>query len=292
MNGLLETLSTNHLIIIPFVILAVIFAKTKLGWILLALGPVLELAVVMETYIMLIQAHYTNAVAVHLAPIVLLTIAGAVIIKLRRSRTEPRRKKQPQVTRPEAPLPAQPPVQEEPAVLPMEEQPQPPVQEPAAPEAPVFELPKEPLPPQLPREEPILPPQPPVEKPAAPAELSRESTLPLNMNIPVQPQIPQVLLRLTSGPLAGTNFQCEEGATVIMGRDPSRCNLQLKQYGTVSGVHCRVDIGRQYLVVTDLHSSNGTYVNGTRLTPGQSVKAGNGSTIVLADANCTFRVQY
>lgn len=291
MNEVLDFLSTNHLIIIPFVILAVIFAKTKLGWILLALGPVLELAAVMETYSILIRAHYTNAVAVHLTPIILLTIAGAVIIKLRRSKVDSRSKKQPQVTRPEAPLPMQPPVQEAPAALPVEEQPQPLVQEPAVPqEAPVFELPQEPLPPQMPREEPILPPQPPVEKPAA--EPARESTLPLNMNLPVQPQIPQVLLRLTSGPLAGTNFQCEEGATVIMGRDPSRCNLQLKQYGTVSGVHCRVDIGRQYLVVTDLHSSNGTYVNGTRLTPGQSVKAGNGSTIVLADANCTFRVQY
>lgn len=289
MNEVLDFLSTNHLIIIPFVILAVIFAKTKLGWILLALGPVLELAAVMETYSILIRAHYTNAVAVHLAPIVLLTIAGAVIIKLRRSKTEPR--KQAQVTRPEAPLPVQPPVQAEPDALPVVEQPQPLVQEPAVPqETPVFELPQEPLPPQPPREEPILPPQPPVEQPAA--EPARESTLPLNMNLPVQPQIPQVLLRLTSGPLAGTNFQCEEGATVIIGRDPSRCNLQLKQYATVSGVHCRVDIGRQYLVVTDLHSSNGTYVNGTRLTPGQSVRIGNGSTIVLADANCTFRVQY
>ena len=86
MDNVLEFLSTNHLIIIPFVILAVIFARTKLGWILLALGPVLELAVVMETYLMLVKAHYTNAVAVHLTPIVLLTIAGAVIIKLRRGK--------------------------------------------------------------------------------------------------------------------------------------------------------------------------------------------------------------
>ena len=264
MDNVLEFLSTNHLIIIPFVILAVIFARTKLGWILLALGPVLELAVVMETYLMLVKAHYTNAVAVHLTPIVLLTIAGAVIIKLRRGKKKAPRK---QVTRPEPPMAVPFPVEETPAQIPVVEQPQPVIQEPAAP-------------------------QPPVQKPAAPAAPARESTLPLNMNIPPQPQIPQVLLRLTSGPLAGTNFQCEEGATVIMGRDPSRCNLQLKQYSTVSGVHCRVDIHPQYLVVTDLHSSNGTYVNGTRLTPGQSVKAGNGSTIVLADANCTFRVQY
>ena len=290
MDNVLEFLSTNHLIIIPFVILAVIFARTKLGWILLALGPVLELAVVMETYLMLVKAHYTNAVAVHLTPIVLLTIAGAVIIKLRRGKKKAPRK---QVTRPEPPMAVPFPVEETPAQIPVVEQPQPVIQEPAAPqEEPVLELPREPLPPQLPREEPILPPQPPVQKPAAPAAPAQESTLPLNMDIPPQPQIPQVLLRLTSGPLAGTNFQCEEGATVIMGRDPSRCNLQLKQYSTVSCVHCRVDIHPQYLVVTDLHSSNGTYVNGTRLTPGQSVKAGNGSTIVLADANCTFRVQY
>lgn len=183
--------------------------------------------------------------------------------------------------------PAVPPV---PAAPKVEETPKPPVSEPAFPD-PVCQ-------PQQPREPQPKPQEPaasryPVSYPQKPATPEEGGTLLLSEEPEIFKQkSAQVLLRMTSGPLAGTNFQCEEGTAVVIGRDPARCNLPLAQYNTVSGVHCRAHIGKFYVTVTDLNSSNGTYVNGTRLTPGKSVQATDGSTIVLADSGCTLRVQY
>ena len=180
----------------------------------------------------------------------------------------------------------QPPVQPTPSQTP------PPVSEPAFPD-PVCQA--KPLPPVEPQPKPQEPAQPryPVSYPQGPASPEEGGTLLLREEPEIFLTKPaQVLLRMTSGPLAGTNYPCEEGTPVIIGRDPARCNLPLTQYNTVSGVHCRVHIGKSFVTVTDLNSSNGTYVNGTRLTPGKGFQAADGSTIVLADSGCALRIQY
>ena len=94
-----------------------------------------------------------------------------------------------------------------------------------------------------------------------------------------------------TGPLAGKGFYCEEGRNITVGRDPARANVGLSPYRAVSGVHCSISAGNGHVTVTDLGSSNGTYVDGTRLMPNQPVRAGNGSSILLADANCTLQVR-
>lgn len=148
---------------------------------------------------------------------------------------------------------------------------------PAKPEPPKPEQPKPEPPKPVSAPEPVRPPEP-VRK-----------TEPVV--IPEQKQA-SVLLTMTGGPKAGTRFRCREGNAVFMGRDTSRCNLPLSGYSAVSGLHCRVEITGGRLMVTDLGSTNGTFVNGTRLAPNQPVSVPNGGEIRLANPECAFRVQY
>ncbi len=109
---------------------------------------------------------------------------------------------------------------------------------------------------------------------------------------PAAPPAVRAVVVLRSGPLAGKAFYCEEGKNVTVGRDPSRSDVGLPPYKSVSGVHCRITGGKEYVTVTDLGSTNGTYVNGTRLKPNQPVTVRNGSSIQLADANCVLQVRF
>lgn len=153
---------------------------------------------------------------------------------------------------------------------------------PAKPEPPKPEPPK----PEPPKPEPPKPLSPP--EPVRPAEPVRK---PEPVVLPEQKQL-SVLLTLNGGPKSGSRFRCREGNAVFVGRDPSRCNLPLSGYSAVSGLHCRMEITGGRLMVTDLGSTNGTFVNGTRLAPNQPASVPNGGEIRLANPECVFRVQY
>ena len=101
-----------------------------------------------------------------------------------------------------------------------------------------------------------------------------------------------VTLYLYSGPMAGTCFKIPAGSAKVLGRNPAKSDLLLKQYETVSGAHCRIACCGDYITVTDLNSTNGTYVNGVRLTPNQAVSAQNGANIYLANSACAFQVRF
>lgn len=104
---------------------------------------------------------------------------------------------------------------------------------------------------------------------------------------------PSITLSLCTGPMAGTSYSCTPGSYATLGRAPSRCEIVLdQQYNMVSGVHCRIQFYDQYATVTDLNSTNGTYVNGTRLTPGQPVTVQNGAAIYLASSACAFQIYF
>lgn len=103
----------------------------------------------------------------------------------------------------------------------------------------------------------------------------------------------RITLSLCSGPMAGMSYYCNAGNYVVLGRAPSKCDIVLdQQYNQVSGVHCQIACYDQYVTVMDLGSTNGTYVNGTALTPNQPVNAHNGAMIYLANSNCAFRVLF
>jgi len=118
-------------------------------------------------------------------------------------------------------------------------------------------------------------------------------TVPADFYAPPPVNSPVITLSLCSGPMAGMNFTCHAGNYVVLGRAPSKCDIVLPPpYNLVSGVHCQIACYDGYVTVTDLGSTNGTFVNGTALAPQQPFPAQNGAIIYLASSNCAFRVLF
>lgn len=121
---------------------------------------------------------------------------------------------------------------------------------------------------------------------AAPAEPVRPA-----VKVP-EPKLRSVTLQVTAGARAGAAFRLQEGQTAILGRDPSRCNLPLGEYNTISGRHCCLELSKTGLTVTDLGSTNGTWVNGARLLPNQPTAVPDGSELWLAGRKCSLQVKF
>lgn len=107
-----------------------------------------------------------------------------------------------------------------------------------------------------------------------------------------EPKLRSVTLQVTAGARAGAAYRFQEGQTVILGRDPSRCNLPLGEYNTISGCHCCLELSKTGLTVTDLGSTNGTWVNGVRLVPNHPTAVPDGSELWLAGRKCTLQVKF
>ena len=137
----------------------------------------------------------------------------------------------------------------------------------------------------------VFAPVPPVT-PVRPIEPVKAVVAPVvEVTVP-QAEAKGVTLYLYSGPMAGTCFEIPAGSAKVLGRNPAKSDLLLKQYETVSGAHCRIACCGDYITVTDLNSTNGTYVNGVRLTPNQAVSAQNGANVYLANSACAFQVRF
>jgi pSer/pThr/pTyr-binding forkhead associated (FHA) protein len=74
-----------------------------------------------------------------------------------------------------------------------------------------------------------------------------------------------VILEVKAGPFAGKRVAVMGGQTVSVGRT-SRANFAIPHDTFMSGVHFAVEYGPGGCVLTDRKSSNGTFVNGTRVT--------------------------
>ena len=98
-----------------------------------------------------------------------------------------------------------------------------------------------------------------------------------------------VLTALT-GPGRGTSFPIRDGQNVAMGRDPQRSNIVLPQ-AMVSGLHCRISVANGAVYVTDLASTNGTFLDGQPLSVNQPVPVEEGTVIRLGGAECEFRLE-
>jgi pSer/pThr/pTyr-binding forkhead associated (FHA) protein len=87
-----------------------------------------------------------------------------------------------------------------------------------------------------------------------------------------------VILEVKAGPLAGKRVAVMGGQTVTVGRTP-RANFAVPHDTFMSGVHFAVEYGPKGCVLTDQKSSNGTFVNETRvqqatLAAGDEVRCG------------------
>ncbi|KAE9599546.1 putative zeaxanthin epoxidase [Lupinus albus] len=77
---------------------------------------------------------------------------------------------------------------------------------------------------------------------------------------------------------------------VTIGRVPEKADLVIP-VATVSGVHARIQSKQGSLLVTDLDSTNGTFIDDKRLRPGVVTTVSSGSCITFGDTHLAmFRV--
>ncbi|KAL9228648.1 hypothetical protein vseg_004203 [Gypsophila vaccaria] len=77
---------------------------------------------------------------------------------------------------------------------------------------------------------------------------------------------------------------------VIVGRVPDKADLVIP-VATVSGIHARVQNKEGNLLVTDLDSTNGTFINEKRVPPGATALVPPGSLLTFGDTSLAiFRV--
>lgn len=77
---------------------------------------------------------------------------------------------------------------------------------------------------------------------------------------------------------------------VTVGRLPEKADVVIP-VATVSGIHARIQKKEGNLLVTDLDSTNGTYIDDKRLKPGVAANVPSGSLLIFGDIHLAmFRV--
>lgn len=85
------------------------------------------------------------------------------------------------------------------------------------------------------------------------------------------------------------SFELAEGHVVSLGRDPG-CDVWLEGHADVSRRHASICVRDGSVLVTDLGSTNGTFVNGRRIAAHESVLVSLGQSFSLsADSFCVRR---
>ena len=78
------------------------------------------------------------------------------------------------------------------------------------------------------------------------------------------------------------------GPSFTIGKERSRVNYCISDNTSVSRCHARImRKGAQYFV-TDMNSTNYTFVNGVKVMPGQEVQLNNGDIVRFADEDFEF----
>lgn len=101
-------------------------------------------------------------------------------------------------------------------------------------------------------------------------------------------------LRCVSGEFAGLDVEVLRDDPITIGRDPTLQGLVFDKSSAVSKRHCEVryDLARRRLTLTDLNSSNGTFLaGGERLKPYVSRELRAGDRFYLASSETMFEVQ-
>lgn len=80
-------------------------------------------------------------------------------------------------------------------------------------------------------------------------------------------------------------FKLVEGDVKVLGRDKGPGIDVVAKVGCVSGVHCQLEMENNKLYVTDLGSTNGTYVDGQEMRKNNRYRVFNGSTLRLGAEN-------
>lgn len=103
-----------------------------------------------------------------------------------------------------------------------------------------------------------------------------------------EPAAPQYTLKAMSGPLAGRTYPITASGLTV-GRDAKFANVVLPSgEAKVSRQHCRIENVNGKLLITDLASTHGTAVNGSRIPENVALTLEQGASITLCDTDTTF----
>jgi RsiW-degrading membrane proteinase PrsW (M82 family) len=98
-------------------------------------------------------------------------------------------------------------------------------------------------------------------------------------------------LQCVAGPSVGQVYRLQGDRPLTIGRASGRNDIALPNCKNVSGMHCRIQISGNTVTVTDLGSTNGTYMDTQRLMPQQPMPVNPGATISLGDKSVAFKLQ-
>lgn len=95
------------------------------------------------------------------------------------------------------------------------------------------------------------------------------------------------------GEFGGSQFPIEPGETIWFGRNSGDCQIVFPKNKKISRRHCSVsyDLQQHYFILTDLNSSNGTWLEGERIDPSQPAVLQNGDEFYIGDSSNVFRVE-
>lgn len=85
----------------------------------------------------------------------------------------------------------------------------------------------------------------------------------------------ELLLEDVSNPARVFRSNLKDGTSVVIGRSRQKCNIFIETDPSVSGVHCEIGVRENGFYIKDLQSSNGTYINDTRVITESRLIAGN-----------------
>lgn len=102
-------------------------------------------------------------------------------------------------------------------------------------------------------------------------------------------QQPIAYLVLTDTHIPGKSFRVPFNRDVVIGRSQTACQIVLDYDKSVSGRHCEIYTMGSKIMIKDLQSSNGTFVNGSRIFTDTELVSGN--VITLGRLEMQFDLQ-
>lgn len=128
-------------------------------------------------------------------------------------------------------------------------------------------------------------------------EKQQEVSQNVDVTVPAEPMVTHDVTRpmadwtlhCSGGPLNGKSFPVS--GTVLLGRS-SQAGISFPDNTPgISGRHCELSVSGDHIVLKDLNSSYGTFVNGKRLNPNVDQPLYSGDTFTLAQGGPTFRLE-
>lgn len=93
-----------------------------------------------------------------------------------------------------------------------------------------------------------------------------------------------------SGSWKEREIRLYKGRQMVVGRSPQKASLVLENSPRVSGAHCELYFDGEKLMVRDLGSMNGTYLDQQKLLPQAVTVMKENSILSLGDNTCSFRL--